>query len=230
MNVRFTNGGHGYVLGLSTLWALLWGSVLLVFNDPARDFKRIEVKRVLTVEEKQCSPKLMTDGRKSPAAPAEVLKGMKKKTYYWQSFPDAWAHRAWWVADLVLSLRGIGWNWRPSAIPGPPSHVLADLEPKKFDEFIRGEQIHDRKNGTSLLKTSLYEVLWSYIASDAIKVLTMQDEYFIGTLAAPYRWPFNAMGTLGSIFGKSYRLLVSGAGVYYALQSGYVTTKLLTVT
>ncbi|KZZ88747.1 hypothetical protein AAP_04845 [Ascosphaera apis ARSEF 7405] len=60
--VRTTGCGHGYGAGLVGIWAMLWGSNLLVFNDPERDFKRIEYRRVLVIEERTLPP-IGRDGR-----------------------------------------------------------------------------------------------------------------------------------------------------------------------
>ncbi|KAI5298388.1 hypothetical protein KEM56_004106, partial [Ascosphaera pollenicola] len=222
LHVRMASFGHGYVSGLTAGWAILWGSILLVYNDPARDFQRVEYKRVLVVDERSSSPRDV-DG-KSPAVKVRKLKGTARM-YYWQPMPDDWGHRAWWLIDLTLGLRGVGWNYRPPAIPGPPPHVLADLEPKKTDEG-HNRQVYDRGNVVSLLKSTVYDIVTKYLALDIIKTLILYDNYFTGNIAAPYPWPFTQFGPLEKILGNTFRLLLTSSAIYYALILGFHVTKL----
>lgn len=225
--VRTTGCGHGYGAGLVGIWAMLWGSNLLVFNDPERDFKRIEYRRVLVIEERTLPP-IGRDGR-IPGVKFKRVKGIARE-YHWQSMPEDWSHRGWWIMDLCLGLRGVGWNYRPSAIPGPPAHVLADLEAKKKDGHIplQDRPIYDRQCVRSFLNTTLNDILKNYIAIDIVKTLCLFDGYFTGDLSAPYPEAYNYYfgSFLGKIAANTSRLLLTCSAILFALKLGFHMTKL----
>jgi hypothetical protein len=129
--------------------------------------------------------------------------------YTWQSCPSPFFERLDWIADAFCNFRGVGWNWQTSTVPSQPRNALECTESKTG---IR--RFTDRR---ALLKQSVKSLAIGYIILDIIKVLISHDAYFWGyTSAPPPSWLPPIIFT-SPVLVRSYRLLVSLGGMYFAL-------------
>lgn len=91
---RFERSVVGYTLGLFEAWFAIWAMVLIVVHNPSQQFCRTVLVSQATSSR---SPYLI-----------------------WQAFPRkvSW-QRFLWTLDLLVSLRGIGWNYRQGSYDLP---------------------------------------------------------------------------------------------------------------
>lgn len=102
--------------------------------------------------------------------------------YYWQAYPEKLSERIPWVLDLIINFRMPGWNCQIPPLPAlPPSMKQALGEP--VDAASRtgvssvGLQRYDTRR--ALLKARLPWFIAGYFALDILKVVMMNDPYFI---------------------------------------------------
>ncbi|KAK1063786.1 hypothetical protein LTR33_012224 [Friedmanniomyces endolithicus] len=148
---------------------------------------------------------------------------------YWQSYPASpFSARVSWVADVFCSFRGVGWTWQTSGIPPPPRWVEAELQATDNDVNVgddRGsEELMVSRTGirryadrSALLTNTAVSLIIGYILLDGIKTMMHRDPYFWGYVdsAAPPYLP--ALLRNSYILTRTYRLLLSLAGIYTAL-------------
>ena len=184
-----------YGIGLLNAWTILWSACFLIFNDARKDFKRIERRSQVKMEEKNTPADeegSFTSSREA-SVPARLkiryLNGSPPKgtaneaiehgqrgndIYIWQKLPHSFFHRLDWVTDLVTNFRGLGWAHQISGTLPPPSHIQASLHypgPPPEKSYIyptRG----------SLLRSNLPAFVLCCISLDVLKALMSQDPYF----------------------------------------------------
>ncbi|KAL9122012.1 MAG: hypothetical protein Q9187_001437, partial [Circinaria calcarea] len=142
--------------------------------------------------------------------------------YAWQYLPHKFSNRIDWVYDLVTNFRGTGWSHQITSIPAPPPSVLQDIESTEFP--AKSSPVSSTGNvrycePISLLRHRLMAVILGYLAIDAIKIIMMLDPYFWGlTSSAPPNY-LPTVITSSAVLTRTYRLLLSLAGTYTALNS-----------
>ena len=242
-HVRFLAGAYGYGLGLICGVGVMNSAALLLFNDPATAFKRLEQKEGEPPPSNEndsqgessaidhASSNGFSHGRKGTGGQVEVLKNTTPKLdslpseeqsvkYYWQPYPSTFIHRLDWSFDLVTSFRGPGWNWRIRSL-GP-------LSPNPSSEFPPPPSQQD-------IQTFIYRTLRFFFIlclwRDELKVVMMRDPYFLGTapLSSP---PPQYLSQLFPIFvnqpilTRIYRLMISCMGVIICLNYLFVLCPL----
>ncbi len=154
--------------------------------------------------------------------------------FAWQHYPlDSFIDRLDWVIDIVTNFRGMGWNWRISGLPAPPSWVQKQLQqiegspPSNFNT-------HKAPNGTrryhdlnSLLKAKAITFITGYLVLDACKVVMMLDPYFWGLMDRIPPTYLPQLIRTSPVLLRTYRLLISLCGIHTALQTIFASGPLL---
>lgn len=128
----------GYGIGLCTVWGTIMSGALLLFNDPGRDFWRLEARGAerhdsslghdkSTIASASLSASSSLDVRRRKVASVYTATDIKQKKFpgpdkpanipyklVWQGFPynAGWLHIIDWTVDLVTGFRGVNWNHR----------------------------------------------------------------------------------------------------------------------
>jgi hypothetical protein len=102
--------------------------------------------------------------------------------YYWQSYPEDFFDRLSWVADLVTSFRGVGWNWVIPTVPELPPFVKSKLgepvtEESKSGITSTGIQRFDTR--AELFYSRIPAFIFYYLALDFFKNMMMKDPYYV---------------------------------------------------
>ncbi|KAL4883308.1 membrane bound O-acyl transferase family-domain-containing protein [Aspergillus karnatakaensis] len=202
---RVLLGANGYMIGLIMVWWLVWSSTLLFFNDAERDFQRIERVPFVRTE----SPVIRQNGHASRKehGPNGVQKFID--TLVWQPYPQSFLHRFGWVFALVLTMRGPEFNFRLSSLDPLPPHL--DPKPRHAVKKTACPSTKTR------LRAAFVRFVVAYLAIDGLKLIMIWDPFFFGDISAPAPFPFDYLSAVpGPV--RLYRSLVSGIGVYFALQ------------
>ncbi|OJD10797.1 hypothetical protein ACJ73_09693 [Blastomyces percursus] len=253
---RMYLGGNGCVFGIASFWYIMLSASLLVFNDPQGRFKRIERTTIFSHNRESCSScsenhvltttsnisledkeignanvrlsrtpkKALQPGNKcehGPEADSEMY------ILRWQAYPKTFPHRLAWVWDLIINMRGPGWNWRISTIPLLPKSVSSHLDP--FSHGVRKPEIMNLSDTKFAAKSALFQMTWSYLALDALKVIMMLDPYFWGVVSSPPPFPLDSFGPFGKIITQAYRLLFSAMGVICGVECTASAISLLSL-
>ncbi len=141
--------------------------------------------------------------------------------YYWQSYPmDSLRARINWVIDLVLNVRGPGWNWEVPTNPGLPPHVKLGLgEPIDLKSMrdTSSTGIKRYNSRSELFRYSFPRFIVGYLILDALKVVLMKDPYF---LLGPNNYPPPAyLSSLSPVTLIAYRELLSLIAIITALET-----------
>lgn len=207
-------GANGYVVGVTIIWWLIWIMTLLVFHDAERDFRRIERKPL----GKELGHWPAVHAVKPQRPPNEE----HPEPLIWQAYPSSWSHRLNWAFDLLLNMRGPGWNWRISSVGPLPASIATQLDPKHRRSRSQGQcktsSIY--MGSRTFIHTVAFTFLKTYLSIDVFKVLMMHDPYFWGiTSLASSPPPLLAGCFLPPIPGmwRVYRLALSVIGVHAAL-------------
>ncbi|KAK5166180.1 uncharacterized protein LTR77_008441 [Saxophila tyrrhenica] len=224
-------------VGLLSAWGVGWVSTLVVVNDCQREFWRVERREVGGGRVRadgdvngMATGKDGTEVNGSISADAGDEGGESTTTttttheLYCQHYPSApFTARLDWVADLFCSFRGVGWSFQSSTVPplpSPPSlsipHSISHTpHPSTLTTSRTG--IRRLRNRSDLLRPTIRNLIIGYLALDAIKVVMHHDPYFWGytTAPAPTYLPLSIQHS--ATLTRSYRLLISLAGIYTAL-------------
>ncbi|RAR01921.1 membrane bound O-acyl transferase family-like protein [Stemphylium lycopersici] len=164
--------------------------------------------------------------------------------FAWQPYPlSPFVERLDWILDIFCNFRGMGWNWRTSALPPPPKAIQIQLlgnsgshTPNHSFKTHSG-QAHQYTSREILLRRNLFTLIKGYFIMDLFKTTMMHDPYFWGYTARPPPAYFPSILTLSPVTTHAYRLLLSMLMVKYALQtifslgplffSGLLSTSLL---
>ncbi|OJJ48872.1 hypothetical protein ASPZODRAFT_59887 [Penicilliopsis zonata CBS 506.65] len=223
-------GAGGYMVGLAVTWWIVWCATLLVFNDAAKDFRRIE-RRAGSVDI-PIKPKLNGGNggilhQRCPNGKYRVSDhsdSLGQETLVWQSYPKPLSHRLNWIMGLIFNMRGPEWNWRISTLEPLPPAVRMQLDKSSMDRSDMSPEHKDLRypDSKTQIKSAFFIFFKSYIAIDILKVVMMRDAYFWGAERPPVPpFPFNLLAPF-PILVYSYRLIMSVTGVFFALL--YVTS------
>ncbi|PLN85500.1 hypothetical protein BDW42DRAFT_160607 [Aspergillus taichungensis] len=172
--------GSNLVIGIWYAYLAIWSGVFLVFRDFEECFKRVEEHVV--VENIQKHPRKDrgdTSGHEEPSPEkrhqqptSTAPTSQEVRLLRWQKYPDTLVHRFFWVLDMLLSLKGAGWNW------GPSSQSLS--LPKR----LSSQTPSDRKNPLrALVLTCALKSLALYLQMLLLQAIALRDPYFWGPYA-----------------------------------------------
>ncbi|RDA84449.1 hypothetical protein CP532_2126 [Ophiocordyceps camponoti-leonardi (nom. inval.)] len=169
-NSSSTNIAISYVTGLIAAWGILSSLHLLIWSRPQFDAARA-VRSSASNEPAQV---------KNP----QVTRPPNKDAFHWQPFPaDApFLDRLGWAADLVLSFRGIGWNWSITSVPRPrmPCPVRPN-DPVDFEHMSRTSRSGAEVCLTEgeFVRKRISTVAIMYLITDFCSILVVRDPYFL---------------------------------------------------
>ena len=240
LNMKARSAPAAYGVGLISAWGTLWTSALMFFNDCQTDFKRLE-KADEAALQKTLSSQNGTDSayEKLPTAAKKLAKkaalqsseayatqtpSQRKGPVFWQAYPTHLPSRVDWILDLFCNFRGIGWSFQTTGIPKPPKHIELQLlgydSPQNASDPIKTVShtgITRFSSRQAVLQYILPRLIAGTIALDVIKTLMHHDAYFWGYMdAVPPSWLPTTIAQ-SAILVRSYRLLLSFAGITIAL-------------
>ncbi|MCJ1416083.1 hypothetical protein MMC32_002418 [Xylographa parallela] len=227
----------GYGIGLLDAWAILWLAAVLIFDDGRSDFHRIEKAELVEGIDREGSGYAIHEDkdanghelrrRCTDGSSAKNNIGAEEPTtttkYFWQNHPANFYQRLEWVADLVSNFRLIGWSHQINTIPSPPPSVLDNLQPSAKPLMqtppIVSTGATRYSDSKTLLRTKVATIMLGYLALDTLKVLMMSDPYFWGLTSASPPSYLPSFISSSAALTRIWRLLISLAGVYVALES-----------
>ncbi|KAL6164863.1 hypothetical protein ACJQWK_09582 [Exserohilum turcicum] len=146
--------------------------------------------------------------------------------FAWQPYPLApLIERLDWVLDVFYNFRGMGWNWRTSALPPPPKSIQSQLRRNSSTRVPRHSykahsgQLKQYVLRAELLRSNTWTLIKGYLMLDALKTVMMYDPYFWGYVHRPPPSHFPWVLTNSPVLTHTYRLFLSMLGIKYALQS-----------
>ncbi|OJI99021.1 hypothetical protein ASPVEDRAFT_38500 [Aspergillus versicolor CBS 583.65] len=198
-------GANGYIVGLIMVWWLVWSSTLLFFNDAERNFRRIERAQSHGIQDAASQQ----NGHASNKIhkPSDTLG--RSGTLVWQPYPRSFMHRLGWILALVLNMRGPDFNFRISSLDPLPPQLKAKNDPID-DKWVCPQ-------ATARIRAAFIRFFVAYLAIDILKLTMIWDPYFMGIISAPPPFPLNHLSDIPGLI-RLYRSLLSGTGVYFALQ------------
>jgi hypothetical protein len=239
LRIRTLSMAMGCGLGIVTSWLTVWAAALLIFNDPQKNFERIERKIIIFPDVKGASREngstrptgaktSQTDGLAARLQPRDRCaqhsvaiaeqKGecLGQEVLKWQPYPNSFAHRLDWALDLVFNFRGPAWNWRIPNLPPLPKVVVDCLRDRTSE--LETPDAFSVQNSRSCLGGALRTMAVSYIALDIGKVVMNRDPYFWGvtTITSPPPAPFDYLVSL-PLLVRVHRLLLAGYGIFTAI-------------
>ncbi|KAL2373039.1 hypothetical protein RJ035_002784 [Blastomyces gilchristii] len=185
---RMYLGGNGCVVGIASFWYIMLSASLLVLNDPQGRFKRIERTTIFAHNRENCSS----------CSENHVLATISNRSLEDKEIGNT-NFRLSRTTKKALQ-PGIKCNHRPEA--------GSEMKP----------EIMNLSNTKSAAKSALFQMTWSYLGLDALKVIMMLDPYFWGVVSSPPPFPLDSFGTFGNITTQAYRLLLSVMGVICAVE------------
>ncbi|KAK4621365.1 hypothetical protein CLAFUW4_06577 [Fulvia fulva] len=247
INNRGRSSAAAYGVGLLSGWGTLFTASIMFFNDCQTDFKRIERADAAALAKLNATrhKSISVNGSLSNGTIATAVSGPtqhdlddadqlatqyashRRGPLFWQSYPvQSFSERLDWMLDCFSNFRGVGWNFQTYGVPSPPLWVEAELRntASKKETIARTSTMTVSKTGirrytdrNALLKDVLIRLALGFFALDLVKTLMHHDAYFWGYMdAAPPTW-LPAYVQSSYILVKSYRLLLSLAGIWVAL-------------
>ena len=222
--IRTTRAVHpaaAFGVGLISGWGLLWVFALMVAKDCQTDFVRLQ-RRGGSSDGKPAS----MNGTAANGNVSKTTKDSapKESELYWQPYPPKFIDRLDWIADAFCSFRGVGWNFQSSGVPRLPKQIEAGLH-SNVDVPSTPETMTVSRTGIrrfadrqKLFRLCIRDLALGYLILDVVKTLMARDRYFIGYMDAPPPAYLPTIIQQSYTLTKSYRLLISLAGVYFALR------------
>ena len=208
-------------------------------NDAQTDFMRIErTEGVFGSDTNQPKEKNRQNGSAGTkeedikhAAKGDVVNGSvgprdRHGQFAWQPYPlRPFIERLDWVLDIFCNFRGMGWNWRTSALPPPPKFIQEQLHANSGDVVpkhsykIHAGQVKLYADRKELLRSNAWTFVKGYFIIDALKTAMMWDPYFWGYVdrAPPTYLPSILRSSL--VLTHIYHLTVSMLAIKWALQT-----------
>jgi hypothetical protein len=226
-------------IGLVNAWSVAWVGAIIVCNDAQTDFMRIERTEGVfgsnpdgpNAKNRQDESARTKDGEMNHNAKDDVVDSSagprdRHGQFAWQPYPlGPFIERLDWVLDIFCNFRGMGWNWRTSALPPPPKYIQEQLHANSGDVVpkhsyrIHAGQVKLYTNRNELLRKNAWRLAKGYLVMDALKTAMMWDPYFWGYVdrAPPSYLP--SMLTSSPVLTHIYHLALSMLAVKYALQT-----------
>ena len=212
---RTISMSYGLGVGLCSSWCILWSATFLIFTEPHKNFSRIQRSRS-SVNLASIGPKHNENTSTNTSSAAEsknvTTTYARRAPLVWQSMPEGIWQRLDWTFDLLTSLRGLNWTWKPSEKSPPPGEIVA-----RYQSPSRGT-----------LWSSLSRTLLFSFSLDIIKVAMMKDPYFWGLAEYSWRWT-SSVPLLDLVFMSICRPVLSFAGIYIAVLWAYSLVPLVCV-
>ena len=214
---RARHPAAAFGVGLLSAWGVLWVSTIMAVNDCQTDFKRIDRKPATDsagkydtgMDVSAANGALSHSSSQSSNSENDQSLSTLPASYSWQSCPAPFTERLDWILDVFCNFRGVGWNWQTSTVPSISEDITQTVESNSgIRRFV------DRR---ALLKQALQSLVIGYLILDLIKVIIDRDAYFWGYMdAVPPSWLPSSIAN-SYVLVRSYRLLVSLGGMYFAL-------------
>ena len=199
----------GYGIGLSSAWGAIMSGAVLVCNDVARDFRRLETRPLKSMTADDLQNGSTTKSTSSEVRQKLDLRRRKVASVYtstdikqipstgfekpatdpyrlvWQGFPygSSWLHLVDWTVDLITSFRGVGWKHRISTAGQIDAPLPADESEKEYGAGTKGESAPtsvSSQNLRSLQLRALQDLIVNYLLLDLLKTTMITDPYFFG--------------------------------------------------
>lgn len=223
----------GYGIGLANDWGFIMTGGLLCFNDLKSDFQRLETRRCDEHVQKKVSngsalssaleqngsvTHRTSPGGKEASNPAGPPTATEPAPYrlVWQSYPENIWYCMSWLADLLISFRGVNWSWRLPIFPPvegvPKPSSGADHPPRSSQStaYAHPQTIDEVR------RNAVRSFILLYLGVDLAKTLVIHDPYYLGiaTIDSPHPlWLLQPYPFLT----RSTRLLLSLYSIIIAL-------------
>ncbi|PHH60764.1 hypothetical protein CDD82_2237 [Ophiocordyceps australis] len=183
------NFGLAYATGLTLAWGISTCFDLLILRTPQLDEARILRHHPTPGQtpppvnpQASASPQLRR--RHGKLGPAATKLPPDTESYIWEPYPRhaSFLYRLNWVLDLMISLRGAGWNTAISSIPRPktPSHIAhGDAVDMTAMPCVSRSGYRCFMTERPFVRTSLAKILVCYFIIDFISACCSFDPYFI---------------------------------------------------
>lgn len=222
-------------LGLISAWSVIWALTTLVVHDAQTDFQRIErtegVFRSQPLKKNEGHRTNLPNGSTGkkqndpniPNGSGTLGPTERHGESAWQAFPASpFVERLDWVLDVFCNFRGVGWNWRTSSIPPPPSDVQEQLRrnsngPPSHSTRVHPGQPYTYSRRRELLIGNLKLFLIGYLILDFLKTIMMRDRYFWGIMNQPAPTYFPPFISKSPVLLRMYRLALTQLGIQWAL-------------
>lgn len=212
---RHPAGAFG--VGLLSAWGVLWVSTIMIVDDCQTDFKRLERTTQVAPLDKiePISNGTSSNGiiQSSKTQESQKLASSPSPSvpdgFMWQPCPTSFTQRLDWIADVFCNFRGVGWDWQTSTVPPPPIPGYAIMTSKSG--------IRRFTSRSHLVRETMIKLAIGYLVLDVIKILIHHDAYFWGYMDAPGPSYLPPSIQDSYVFLRSYRLIISLSGMYFAL-------------
>ncbi|KAL6245445.1 hypothetical protein RBB50_007444 [Rhinocladiella similis] len=236
----------GYGIGLINQWGVIMAAALLLFNDPAESFRRLEIRSPRLESERfrpngttstasvDATAKVDLRKRKVPGIytstnvkqnpfPSSTQPATRPYDMVWQGFPHdkGFLHTVDWVADLVTSFRGPNWGHRIPTLGDIDGPIPPDPSGRHSEDDGRSKTTAAPKQSLQALRVrAVQDFVVGYLLLDLLKTTMITDPYFLGTAPldspTPWLWLAAVNETL-PIATRIVRLFMSICGVISAL-------------
>lgn len=224
-------------LGLISAWSVIWALATLVVHDAQSEFQRIErtegVFRSRPLKKNEGYGTDLSNGSAGkrrhdsefPNGSGTLGPTERHGEFAWQPFPASpFIERLDWVLDVLCNFRGVGWSWRTSSIPPPPTTVQEQLRRNSTGTPTHSTRVHPGQPYTyptrrELLVGNLKLFLTGYLILDALKTIMMHDPYFWGLMDQPAPAFFPSFISNSPMLLRMYRLALTQLGIQWALQT-----------
>lgn len=102
--------------------------------------------------------------------------------YFWQEYPETFTERFLWVLDLIVNFRLPGWNLAIPPLPTLPPSIklkLGESINPGSESSVSSVGLIRYDTRRALLKARLPKFIIGYFLLDILKVIMMNDPYFI---------------------------------------------------
>jgi hypothetical protein len=224
----------GYGIGLANVWGIIMTMAYLCFLDVERDFYRLEARpladegrlvsgdaadgadstaidKATTIDRRKKSSK--THDQQASVAEKTTPNNAEPYSLVWQGYPASLTRCSIWLIDLLISFRGVNWNWRLAGFPAIPK---TDPAPQTSITTKSRSQQPSSKKISHIQTTALKNFILLYLAVDALKVVVAHDPYFLGLAALDSPHPWDVLAT-SPFITRVARLLISLYGFVVSL-------------
>jgi hypothetical protein len=188
----------GYGIGLATDWGFITAAGLLWFNDLKKDFQRLEIRSGLAKTKTKSGTSEALAQSSAVSMPLQPIKRLQRgennntsassaaegTQMIWQSYPDDIWHCLDWLIDLLISFRGVNWNWRLV------SFAPLDFAPKLPEDVTRSSANSRITTGyetpptlDNVRQKAIRQLIMFYLAVDIAKTLVIHDPYYLGLVS-----------------------------------------------
>ncbi|EXJ89036.1 hypothetical protein A1O3_02100 [Capronia epimyces CBS 606.96] len=219
---RTLSFASGYMVGIANAWGVIMSAALLVFNDVAKDFNRLETRPVELAGTGSCQDGVVATSavdlassidltmRKVPGLSSSMgtkqlssVRADKLSTrpykLVWQGYPlrSDWSHVVDWAADLITNFRGVNWNHRIPTLGKVDAPVPSMPQKQTSTVSVEAESRPTAVPPQTLRSLQLRSLQYfsvTYVLLDFLKTTMMTDPYFLGLepLESPTPWPWLA--------------------------------------